>query len=31
MGDPNVDMGDGKGLEVLMTEGCPTMAPIGGW
>lgn len=30
MGDPNVDMEDGRGLEVLMTEGWPTMAPIGG-
>lgn len=25
-------MGDGKGLEVLMTDGWPTMPPIdGGW
>ena len=25
-----MDMGDGKGLEVLMTDGWPTMPPMGG-
>ena len=30
MGEPRVLMGDGRGLEVLMTEGCPPM-PIGWW
>ena len=31
MGEPRVGMGDGRGLEVLMTEGWPTMLPMGGW
>lgn len=30
IGEPRVDMGDGKGLDVLMTEGWPTMPPMGG-
>lgn len=30
MGAPRVLIGDGRVLEVLMTEGCPTMPPIGG-
>lgn len=30
MGEPRLDMGEGRGLEVLMTEGWPTMPPMGG-
>lgn len=30
IGEPKPDMGDSKGLEVLMTDGWPTMPPMGG-
>lgn len=30
IGEPKVDMGDGRGLEVLMTDGWPIMPPMGG-
>lgn len=32
IGEPKEDIGEGKGLEVLMTDGWPTMPPMeGGW